>query len=52
MRQKLILERTNEIRCELNKVWDITKQYWYPLFECTREDLISFDSNYIMKSKK
>ncbi|KZL88646.1 hypothetical protein [Clostridium magnum] len=37
---------------KLKSTWDIEKRYWYPLEKCTRDDVISFDSEYINKSVK
>lgn len=36
----------------MERVWDIRQPYWYPLFDCSREDLISFDSEYIESGEK
>lgn len=37
---------------KLKSIWDIRKTYWYPLEKCARNDLISFDSEYINKLEK
>lgn len=37
---------------KLKSTWDIKKQYWYPLEKCRRDDVISFDSDYINKETK
>lgn len=37
---------------KLKSTWDIKKRYWYPLEKCVRNDVISFDSEYINKSAK
>jgi hypothetical protein len=35
----------------LRKTWDIYEKYWYPIFPCTIENVISFDSAYIDSKK-
>lgn len=36
----------------MERIWDIRKPYWYPLFDCSREDLIAFNSEYIESEEK
>lgn len=46
------LLNSDDIRRKLNIIWDITKPYWYPLFDCKRQDVIAFNSDYIENNKK
>lgn len=32
---------------KLKSTWHIEKHYWYPLYDCMREDVIAFNSDYI-----
>ena len=43
---------SEKIKIELNDVWDIKYPYWYPLFDCNRQDVIAFDSEYIENSDR
>ncbi|WP_339190481.1 hypothetical protein MKX33_11210 [Paenibacillus sp. FSL R5-0490] len=45
-------EVSSNSRKDMERVWDIRQPYWYPLFDCSREDLISFDSEYIESEEK
>jgi hypothetical protein len=40
------------IRSKLDTMWDIKHCYWYPLFDCNRQDIIAFDSGYIESRDK
>ncbi|MGO4500073.1 hypothetical protein AB4114_29785 [Paenibacillus sp. 2RAB27] len=40
-------EMAEQIERRVRNVWDINKAYWYPLFNCKRNDVIAFDSEYI-----
>ncbi|NOV02957.1 hypothetical protein [Paenibacillus planticolens] len=40
-------EMAVQVESRLRTVWDINKAYWYPLFDCKRNDVIAFDSKYI-----
>ena len=37
----------DKLRRELSNQWEVTKQYWYPLFNINRNDVIAFDKTYI-----
>ncbi|MCG7408345.1 hypothetical protein MH117_13010 [Paenibacillus sp. ACRRX] len=52
--QKVIIpeEVSRNLRKDMERVWDIGQPYWYPLFDCSREDLIAFDSEYIESEEK
>ncbi len=41
-----------DIQNKLSDVWGIGKHYWYPLTESNKEDLISFESSYIINKEK
>ncbi|WP_189014498.1 hypothetical protein [Paenibacillus marchantiophytorum] len=41
-----------ELKKKMEQTWDISKSYWYPLFECKRPDLIAFNSQYIESEEK
>lgn len=45
-------EEASKIRKELNSIWDISRHYWYPLYDCKRNDLIAFDSEYLDTDSK
>lgn len=45
-------EVSSHLRKDMERVWDIRRPHWYPLFDCSREDLISFDSEYIESGEK
>lgn len=40
-------QKADELVKKLKSIWDIEKHYWYPLFDCKREDVIAFVSDYI-----
>lgn len=31
----------------IESTWDITQHYWYPLYKCTRSDVLAFNDDYI-----
>lgn len=35
--------KAEELRCKLKNIWYINRHYWYPLFDCDRQDVIAFD---------
>lgn len=39
--------KKKDILEKLKSLWDIKKYYWYPLEKCLRNDVISFDTEYI-----
>lgn len=41
-----------DIENKSSDTWGIGNHYWYPLAECNREDLISFNSRYVIKLPK
>jgi hypothetical protein len=48
MKKRLLSQtESTQIKSAVSYTWDITKQYWYPLFDCSREDLVAFDSKYV-----
>lgn len=49
-----LLEKSDseKIKSRLNIIWHIKYPYWYPLFNCGRQDVIAFDSDYIENGDK
>lgn len=41
-----------DIENKSSATWGIGNHYWYPLTKSNREDLISLDSRYVIKSQK
>ncbi|WP_127530105.1 hypothetical protein [Paenibacillus kobensis] len=52
--QKIIMpeEVSKSLRINMERMWDIRQPYWYPLFDCSREDLIAFNSEYIENEER
>jgi len=48
----LIGTLASEINSKLCSVWDINNHFWYPLYDCVRDDLISFDKDCIFNDEK
>jgi hypothetical protein len=40
------------IRDRLSNLWDVNELYWYPIYSCSRDDVIALDSNYIVMNQK
>lgn len=38
-------EMADHIENRVRNVWDINKAYWYPLFDCKRNDIIALAGN-------
>ncbi|PUA36422.1 hypothetical protein C8Z91_23735 [Paenibacillus elgii] len=51
-KEKIPDEVSANLRKNMEQIWDISKPYWYPLFDCKRDDLIAFDSEYIENEEK
>lgn len=34
--------KAEELRSKIKNIWDINRSYWYPLFDCDRQDVIAF----------
>lgn len=50
--KQLEKDDSENIKSRLDDVWDIKYPYWYPLFDCNRQDVIAFDSEYFENSDK
>ena len=40
-------QKAKGLEKKLKSTWDINKHYWYPLYDCKREDVIAFNADYI-----
>lgn len=49
---KLDVKEAIILKDRLNESWNIMHHYWYPLYDCIRDDLIAFDSEYIECDEK